>query len=265
MKNIYVEGIQGMGKSTLVSALSQRIPELTALREGDYSPVELAWCTYMDGKAYEEICKKYEAIKEEIEKNTYREGDKYIVTYTRILTDIPEFHKTLENYEIYNGRKSAAELEEIIAARYEVFRGEGFLFECSFMQNLVEDLILYQQFSDDEIVALYYRLYEKVDKSKFLLLYLYDEDIATQIEKIRKERCDGTGQEMWYPLMLEYLKQSPYGKAIGFDGFDDMIAHFKHRQEVELRIIEEVIKENAWILPAKKYDLEEIVKRIYEE
>ena len=254
-----------MGKSTLVSTLAQRVPELTALREGDYSPVELAWCTYMDREAYEEICENYEAIKEEIEKNTYREGDKYIITYTRILTDIPGFHKTLEEYEIYNGRRSASELEEIVANRYEAFRGEGYLLECSFMQNLVEDLILYQQYSDEEIIALYHRLYKKVDKSKFLLLYLYDEDIATQIGKIRKERCDGSGQEMWYPLMLEYLKQSPYGKKNGFDGFDDMIAHFKHRQAVELRIIEEVVKENAWILPAKKYDLEQIVKRIYED
>ena len=38
MKNIYIEGIQGMGKSTLVNRISNAIPELHVCREGDYSP-----------------------------------------------------------------------------------------------------------------------------------------------------------------------------------------------------------------------------------
>ena len=36
MKNIYVEGIQGMGKSTLVNHIYQEKPELHVCREGDY-------------------------------------------------------------------------------------------------------------------------------------------------------------------------------------------------------------------------------------
>ena len=45
MKNIFIEGIQGMGKSTLLQAIAERLPELHVCREGDYSPVELSWCT----------------------------------------------------------------------------------------------------------------------------------------------------------------------------------------------------------------------------
>ena len=43
--NYFVEGLQGSGKSTLVQKLSEKYPNCTAVREGDYSPVELAWCT----------------------------------------------------------------------------------------------------------------------------------------------------------------------------------------------------------------------------
>ena len=43
--NYFIEGLQGAGKSTLVQKLSAHLPEHTVFREGDYSPVELAWCT----------------------------------------------------------------------------------------------------------------------------------------------------------------------------------------------------------------------------
>ncbi len=72
MKNIYIEGIQGMGKSTLVNCLSNAIPELHVCREGDYSPIDLAWCTWMSEQEYETVLKKYNLIRDEIVKNTIR-------------------------------------------------------------------------------------------------------------------------------------------------------------------------------------------------
>ncbi len=55
MKNhIFIEGLQGSGKSTLLRSLSQKFPEYKAYYEGDISPVELAWCSYMTKAQYEE-------------------------------------------------------------------------------------------------------------------------------------------------------------------------------------------------------------------
>ena len=53
MKNIFIGGIQGMGKSTLVNSVFKAVPELHVCREGDYSPVDLAWCTWMSKEEYE--------------------------------------------------------------------------------------------------------------------------------------------------------------------------------------------------------------------
>ena len=48
MKNhIFIEGLQGSGKSTLLRNLSRKYPEYKAYYEGDISPAELAWCSYM--------------------------------------------------------------------------------------------------------------------------------------------------------------------------------------------------------------------------
>jgi len=257
MKNIFIEGIQGAGKSTLVNCMAQALPQLHVCREGDYSPVELAWCTWMTEEEYQAVLERYAPIRDEIIKNTYQERGHYIITYTRILTDIQGFHKDLEQYEIYDGRRTLQEFKEILFSRHQAFDGNGYLFECSFFQNVIETLILYYMLSDEEIVEFYRELYSYVKKEHFRLLYLCSEDVAENIRVIRKERGDEQGNEWWYELMLRYLIHSPYGQKYHYSSFEDMIAHFRHRQDLELRIIREVVGDNAKILPSKGYDWKE--------
>lgn len=262
MKNIFIEGIQGMGKSTLLQEIANQNLGYKVCREGDYSPVELAWCAWMNKEEYVKILEQYSSIQKEIEENTVMEGNHYIVSYTKIITDIPGFHKNLEQYEIYNGRKSLYDFEQIITNRYKEFSESGYLFECSFLQNIVEDLILFHQLSDDEIVSFYHRLYNIIPKENFLLLYLYSDKIEESTKIIQKERSDNQGNQLWYSLMLEYLKHSPYGKQHNYKGLEHMIEHFKHRQMVELRIIKEVLHDCAIIIPAKKWKMDMIVNLI---
>lgn len=252
MDNYFIEGIQGMGKSTLLREIAGRRPDYRVCREGDYSPVELAWCAWMDREQYDGVLERYRGIRGQIEDNTFREGERYIVTYTRIITDIPGFHRDLEQYEIYNGRRSLEELEQIIFGRYERFRGEGYLFECAFLQNIVEELILFHQLRDEEILDFYRRLYAAIPKEHFRLLYLYSDKVAENIRIIQRERSDDQGNQLWYPLMMGYLVNSPYGKRHGYGEFEDLIAHLCHRQQVELRIVREIVGDRARILPAKE-------------
>ena len=262
MTNIFVEGIQGAGKSTLVNQLQEAVPELKVCREGDYSPVELAWCARMTESEYEEILKKYPTLREDIIAHTVREKEHRIVMYTRIRTEQQEFYEELESFEIYNGRKSLAEIKEIVFSRYESFRENGYLFECAFFQNLVEDMILFHLMSDEEIMDFYRVLFQKVDKEQFILLYLYSENIEENIQIVRKERCDEEGREAWFQMMMEYFANSPYGQKYGYSTEADLIAHFQHRQQLELNIVQEVLGEKAVILPSKGYDIEEIIKLI---
>lgn len=261
--NLWIEGLQGSGKSTLLQEIVTLQPNYKICREGDYSPVELAWCTWMDREQYEAVLSRYEAISEEIKQYTVQEGERFIVMYTRILTDIPGFHKDLEQHEIYNGRRSPEELKEIVLSRYHTFRESGYIFECSFLQNLVEDLILFHQLSDHEILEFYKELFEALDKDAFRLLYLYSDDIPENIRTIKKERSDTEGNPIWYLLMMEYFKKSPYGIKHGVESFDDLIAHFKHRQELELRIIREIVGERAVILKSKQWTRKEIHNLMY--
>lgn len=258
MRNVFVEGIQGMGKSTLVNAISKEFPQYHVCREWDYSPIDLAWCTWMTKEEYENTLEKYKEIQEEIVKKTVEEHGHYVISYLQVITDIPNFHKDLESYEIYNGRTTFAEFKDIIFTRFRNFKETGYLFECSFFQNIIEDLILFHQLSDDEIIGFYRELYSEVNKEQFLLLYLYSDKLEEHIKTIKKERSDHFGNEMWYQLMLQYLIHSPYGEKHQYNDFEDMIAHFKHRQQLELRIIREVVGDRAVVLEAKEWKMEEI-------
>ena len=251
--NIFIEGLQGSGKSTLVQKLSEKYPDYKPVREGDYSPVELAWCAYVDKDKYNEILEKYSDISSMIEEKTTEENGRYIICYTQIITDVPGFHKDLEQYEIYNGRRSLEEFKEIVLGRYRNFTSDKNIFECSLLQNTVEDMILYRAMSDDEILN-FYREVGKIFESKDIkLFYLKTEDIAGNIGVIRKERSDDKGNELWFPLMINYFNDSPYAKKFGLSGEEALLNHLKHRQELELRICEEIFGNRCTILRSKAY------------
>ncbi len=253
--NYFVEGIQGAGKSTLVSRLAKHFPRYRVFREGDYNPVELAWCAYLTETQYEEVLARYESLRGEIVANTHTEGDRKIVTYTRIITDVPGFHKDLEQYEIYNDRLGRAEFEEIILGRYARWDGDNSIFECSIFQNIVENQILFYEMNDEEIVDFFLRLKAVLAGRDFRILYLEADDIAGSLQIIRKERVDENGAEMWFPLMVRFLEGSPHGVRHGLKGFEGLVKHLEHRKVLEKRILREVFPEQAVILKSKQYDL----------
>ena len=253
--NYFVEGLQGSGKSTLLGKLANRYPANKVIYEGEYSPVELAWCAYVTKDKYAEILEKYSDIREMIEEKSYVEGDNVIVCYTKILTDVPGFHKDLENYEIYNGRLKFEKFKKVIFERFRNWDGDNMIFECSLFQNIIEDMILYRNASDDEVLDFYRKLADAIEGKPFHIYYLETENIADNIGVIRRERSDENGNEMWFPLMMKYFDESPYAKNRGVSGEEELYNHFSHRQELELRIIRELFPNKYTILKSKSYFL----------
>ena len=255
--NYFVEGLQGSGKSTLVNRLSEKNPYYKAICEGEYSPVELAWCAYVNKETYEEILKKYNDIRDEIKEKSFKEDDHMIICYTKILTDIVGFHKDLEQYEIYNGRQEFEAFKDIVFRRFRNWDGDRYIFECSIFQNIVEDMILYRNMSDQEIIDFYKELADITRDKDFRILYLKTENIAESIGVIRKERSDEHGNEMWFPLMTQYFDESPYSKSNGVSGVEELFKHFAHRQELELRICREIFGDKVTVLESKGYSDDE--------
>ncbi len=175
------------------------------------------------------------------------------------MTDIPGFHKELERYEIYNGNLDRASFEKVILERFEKWEGRGQIFECSIFQNVMENQILYLMLTDHEILDFYRRLRTVLAHRTYRILYLDVEDIPGTIEVIRRERCDGKGNEMWFPLMLKYLEESPYGKTHMLTGMEGLVRHLERRKALELRVLEEIFGGNALVIKSKDYDLQELL------
>jgi len=114
---------------------------------------------------------------------------------------------------------------------------------------------------DEDILAFYREAFEILREKDFRLLYLDSERIRENVLQIKKERSDENGNEMWYPLMLNYLKESPYGKAHGYEGLEDMVAHFERRRLLELRVLREVLGDSGVILKAKSFDPDTVTNR----
>ncbi len=261
----FVEGLQGAGKSTLVQQLSTSLPGYTVFREGDYSPVELAWCAYVTEKQYEAILEDYPTLATEIKEKTVEENGHRIICYTQILTELPDFYKNLEKYEIYNGNLDKESFEKIILERFAEWNGERQIFECSVFQNIIENQILYLMMEDEDILSFYRKLKNILKDRPCRIIYLDVDDIFGAIDVIRKERSDDEGNEMWFPLMLKYLEGSPYGKKYALTGLDGLLKHLAHRRALEHRIIDEIFKDNTVIVRSKKDTLDDVMKLLYRE
>ena len=145
--------------------------------------------------------------------------------------------------------------KDIILKRFRNWNADKYIFECSIFQNIVEDMILFQKCTDEEIIDFYRKVKETLTGRKYQILYLKTDDIASNIDIIRKERSDDNGNEMWFPLMMRYFDSSPYAIEKKVAGTSALLDHFKHRQELELRICSEVFEGKYKVISSKNYSL----------
>ena len=254
--NYFVEGLQGSGKSTLAKLLARKYPGHKALEEGDYSPVELSWCAYMNADDYNAILTEFPDLRSEIEAKSHCEDGRIIVCYTKVRTDQSDFYRKMEKYEIYNNRTTLETFRNIVLARYRNWHEENLIVECSLFQNIVEDMILFRCLPDAEIISFYQEIKKAVGPKDIQILYLRTkpDDIRNHLETARKERTDASGNEVWFSMLCDYFDHCPYAALHSLHGADGLIRHWTHRQALELAICEQVFPGQFKILPSKNYD-----------
>lgn len=260
--NVFIEGIPGSGKSTLLDKLQKNLTGYKFYKEGDISPLDLAWCSYMSDYQYKKALGEWPQFRTAIEVNSVQEEDNYIVAYTKIQGVNKDFYQYMEKFEIYGGRRDIKDFRALVFKRYSRYHNSNNVFECAFFQNIIEELMLYANYDDDEIIAFYREMISASKVKDYKIIRLISGNISESIQNIRKERINEQGEEVWYNLMMGYLRQSPYGKLHEFNEFSDMIKHFNRRIDLEKKVLEEVLPYSFIDVRSKAYQVEDLIRFI---
>ena len=86
------------------------------------------------------------------------------------------------------------------------------------------------------------------------------DDIRRNLETARQTRVDDKGNEVWFSMLCDYFNNSPYAVKCGLKGEDGLVRHWIHRQDLELRICEELFPDRCTVLPSKSYGEKDIDK-----
>lgn len=118
--------------------------------------------------------------------------------------------------------------------------------------------MLYLMLEDEEILDFYDRLKQILSGKQYQIIYLDVDDIRSTIELIKKERSDENGNELWFPLMIRYIEESPYAKEYSLHGMEGLLTHLERRKALEHRIINEIFKEETIVVKSKNYNLRQL-------
>lgn len=254
MKNrlILVEGIPGSGKTTISKKIKKHLAskglEVLLYNEGDMHPADMAWNALLNIDEYNNIVNEYKEYEKIIKDNSIFEDDYVIVAYTKLgfRRQQNKLMNFFEEHEIYDGRVSADIFKQIHLKRWKRFgeemqenKNKIVIFECSFLQNHVNELLAIHDKDFDYIRNYLNELIETVAELKPKLIYLNQLSIKETINRIAKERISHNKNIYpgWLEMSIEYFENSSYGKRNNINGIDGLVKYFEKRQEIELGVI----------------------------
>lgn len=251
-KVFIIEGLPGSGKSMFSKRLEQyfKNEKKTVKRysEGDLHPIDLAWCSVTDKQTFDNLCDEFHEVKNQIIKHTKQVGNQYITPYTKI--DLTKNTKHLDEvfrqYEIYRTN----ELDVFKQTHLDLWRQFAkahdadtiYIFECVFLQNHINELLLNMDVHQDAITPYFQDLIQALSPIKPTIFYVNQQDIADRLAFITEQRKtnDKALYNDWIDNVLTYMKNTKHGKSHNYLGYDGFLRYLYDRKATELKIIKQL-------------------------
>lgn len=203
-KIIFVEGISGVGKSTMVQTLSDELKALgynvKFYLEGDYTnPIDFYHTAYLTLTQYENLCTKYKQFIEIIKANTIILGNIRLIRYHN--GNIPLFKEPLlselsENEFCYHPKniipiKNYIDVYTKVWESYNLLLDETFdfiIFDGSLLHHPINDMMNNYHITGEQAVSYITTLFNTLDSRDRYIFYLKTNDIAKQLKTAHMER-----------------------------------------------------------------------------
>lgn len=270
---ILFEGLPGTGKSTL----SQKTYELltshgipaTCYNEGQLHPADLSWCACVPLSDLPSFFKNYPAYETTIKEHMSIESDYAVIPYLElgIKPEDGTLLDLLASYEIYDGRKSTEFFKQKHYDRWKHFGIDAvqnenhYIFECTLLQNHINELLLFHNQTDQEITLHILHLIELVKDLNPVLIYLNPTNIAATTKAASKERSSSSGVPEWEHRVCDWLEHSPYGKLHSLTGYPGLLTYLKTRKDLEEHIMH-TLPIPCYLLYNDTHDWSQIAEKI---
>ncbi|MDX1359695.1 MAG: thymidylate kinase, partial [Clostridia bacterium] len=214
-KLILIEGIPGSGKTTLALRLEKYFNEnsFTAkcIPEGDLHPADLAWCGVLGEDEFRNILSEYPEYKNQLENFAIYENGKFIIPYLALKPYNKKLVAYLEETEPYSGKLSSEDFLSLYIGRWETFAKNAvagdtvYIFECAFLQNHLNELLLYHEPAYDYILDYFMRLSQVFANLDPVIIYLDQADNDETIRRAADERIsDDASVPNWIDRVIDY-------------------------------------------------------------
>jgi hypothetical protein len=201
---IFVEGISGVGKSTISNVLCERLRSFGysayCILEGDSdSPLDLFYVSYLTGGEYRELLRSYPAWSDELQKKSLVEPDYALVRYqdTKRKYYSPELYGYLKEHELCYNTENPVPLSKFsevfvnlwrLFAEKDIIKQDNLIFDGSLLHHQVNDLIRNYNATEDQIAAYLSVLIRTIESLNPMVFYLSTQDVCSQLTKARQSR-----------------------------------------------------------------------------
>ena len=201
-KLVFIEGVSGVGKTTMVRMLAQELRaagmRVEAYAEFDFrNPIDFYCTAYLRQEEYEQLCGRFGADK--LVKYAVRAGDVFLVRYYNEDTSLfeePLLHELAAREFCYHP-KQLVSLAEYTAAYRNVwsdFAGrmddshDIILFDGSLLHHPINDMMRNYGASAEQAAGHVGALLDTLGNTDWCVFYLKTEDIRSQLTAARAER-----------------------------------------------------------------------------
>ncbi|WP_240841392.1 hypothetical protein [Acidaminobacter sp. JC074] len=246
---ILIEGIPGSGKTTISRRLADELSndgyKVLHVNEGGSHPADLSWQSILTEKEFKALVEKYPSYKEVLNKHTLIEDELAITAYTCLgLDKTSDLYKYLEKREIYSIDADIETFKRAHINRWKKFVKEAdkdavYVFECVLLQNHITQLILEYE-ADKRLIRNYMNDFVAVIKDMSPIIhYLAPASVENAIRHVAEERRPKyqDRQDIWIDRVLDYVRNTPYGKRHNLKSIEGFIGFTSHRQAIELELL----------------------------